>query len=148
MLLRRTLSLAALAAALITSVASADPPATGTLRVDVSSFKNKSGFLGCRLFAQSSGFPDGAGAANLKQPIAGTTASCTFENVAPGTYAVAVIHDENSNGRLDKSFFGVPTEGYGVSNNHTYGMSSPKWDESRFTVAAGESKTLNVSLRY
>lgn len=32
------------------------------------------------------------------------------------TYAVAVFHDENDNGKLDKNFLGIPKEGYGFSN--------------------------------
>jgi uncharacterized protein (DUF2141 family) len=74
--------------------------------------------------------------------------SCTFSNLEPGNYSVAAVHDENSNGKLDKNFVGVPSEGYGVSNNKTYALSSPKWDESIFTIAASESKTLQVKLRY
>jgi uncharacterized protein (DUF2141 family) len=34
-----------------------------------------------------------------------------------GTYAVQVMHDENDNGKLDSKFMGIPTEGYGFSNN-------------------------------
>ncbi|MFI9650852.1 DUF2141 domain-containing protein [Guyparkeria halopsychrophila] len=30
---------------------------------------------------------------------------------APGTYALAVIHDENMNGKLDTQWLGIPTEG-------------------------------------
>jgi uncharacterized protein (DUF2141 family) len=61
---------------------------------------------------------------------------------------VAVVHDENSNGKLDKNFVGVPSEGYGVSNNKTYALSAPKWEESVFTITASERKTLQVKLRY
>jgi uncharacterized protein (DUF2141 family) len=61
---------------------------------------------------------------------------------------VAVVHDENSNGKLDKNFVGVPSEGYGVSNNKTYALSAPKWDESIFALVPSESKTLQVKLRY
>jgi uncharacterized protein (DUF2141 family) len=134
------------ASTLAPNVGLADPP-TATVVANVSTFKNQKGFLGCRLFSTSNGFPDGVGR-DLRKAIVGTSVSCTFDAVAPGTYAIAVIHDENSNGKLDKNFFGVPSEGYGVSNNHTYGMSSPKWDESKFTIVAGETKTLTISLRY
>jgi uncharacterized protein (DUF2141 family) len=84
----------------------------------------------------------------VRAPIDGTQAACVFEGLAPGAYAVAVVHDENGNGRLDKNFVGIPSEGYGVSNNRTYAMASPKWDESRFTLALREAAVLRVSLRY
>jgi len=121
---------------------------TSTVLLEVSSFKNTRGNLNCRLFIKPSDFPDGEGILSVRVPIAGPNTSCTFSNVEPGTYAVAVVHDENSDGKLDKNFVGVPSEGYGVSNNKTYALSAPKWDESIFTIAPSESKTLQVKLRY
>jgi uncharacterized protein (DUF2141 family) len=121
---------------------------TSTVLLEVSSFKNTRGTLNCRLFTKASDFPDGEGILTVRTPIAGANTTCTFPNVEPGTYAVAVVHDENSNGKLDKNFVGVPSEGYGVSNNKTYALSAPKWDESVFTIAPSESKTLQVKLRY
>jgi len=84
----------------------------------------------------------------LRVPITGPNTNCSFLNVEPGTYAIAVVHDENGNGKLDKNFVGVPSEGYGVSNNKTYALSAPNWNESTFTLGANESKTLQVKLRY
>jgi len=40
-----------------------------------------------------------------------------FPGVAPGRYAVSVFHDENSNGKMDTNFIGIPREGVGASNN-------------------------------
>jgi len=39
--------------------------------------------------------------------------------VLPGLnqYAIAVYHDKNGNGRIDRNFIGVPTEDGGLSNN-------------------------------
>ncbi|MGZ3417128.1 MAG: DUF2141 domain-containing protein [Polyangiales bacterium] len=142
---RRALVLALAAASFAPATASAD--GDGTIKVSVSTFKNQKGFLGCRLFRVPEQFPDGTGAAQ-RMAIAGPSTTCTFEHVEPGTYAVTAIHDENGNGKLDRDFFGIPAEGYGVSNNHTYTMSAPRWDESKFTVEPGETKTLTVSLRY
>ncbi len=49
----------------------------------------------------------------------------TFKNLAPGKYAVRYFQDENLNGELDKNKLGIPTEGYGFSND-AYGMFGPK----------------------
>lgn len=119
-----------------------------SLRLEVSSFRNAKGTLNCRLFTEAPSFPDGEGARSVRAAIAGAQASCVFDDLSPGTYAVAVVHDENGNGRLDKNFLGIPTEGYGVSNNRTSAVSSPKWDESRFTIVAREPLVLRVNLRY
>ncbi len=63
-------------------------------------------------------------------------------------YAVVVLHDENDNRQCDRNRFGVPLEGDGVSNNHTYAMSAPTWQESKFVVEGGKDRTLAISLRY
>lgn len=119
-----------------------------TLGIEVSGLKNTRGTLNCRLFTKAADFPDGEGMLTVRVPIAGPNTSCSFSNIEPGTYAVAVVHDENNNGRIDKNFVGVPSEGYGVSNNKTYALSAPKWGESIFVLEPGESKTLKVKLRY
>ena len=119
-----------------------------TVLIEVSGFKNTRGTLNCRLFSKAADFPDDEGIVTLRVPITGPNTSCSFSNVEPGTYAIAVVHDENGNGKLDKNFVGVPSEGYGVSNNKTYALSAPKWNESTFTLGTNESKTLQVKLRY
>ena len=116
--------------------------------MEVSSFRNAKGTLNCRLFTEAASFPDGDGARTVRAAISGSQATCVFDDLPTGIYAVAVVHDENGNGRLDKNFLGLPTEGYGVSNNRTYAASSPKWDESRFNVSSREPVVLRVSLRY
>lgn len=131
-----------------TALAQARDDGATSLRLEVSSFRNAKGTLNCRLFTDEPSFPDGEGARTVRAVVAGAQASCVFDNLSPGTYAVAVVHDENGNGRLDKNFLGIPSEGYGVSNNRTYAASSPKWDESRFTIAAREPVVLLVTLRY
>jgi uncharacterized protein (DUF2141 family) len=118
------------------------------LRLDVGELRNTRGTLNCRLFAQPADFPDGEGSATVRASIVGKQVSCAFANLAPGTYAVAVVHDENGNGRLDRNLLGVPSEGYGVSNNRTYALSAPRWDEAKFTLAANDQTVLRVSLRY
>src|SRR5215510_7285307 len=40
-----------------------------------------------------------------------------INDVPYGDYGVAVFHDENSNGKMDKNVFGIPLEPYGFSNN-------------------------------
>lgn len=130
------------------SLAQAREDGAAQLRLEVSSFRSAKGTLNCRLFTEATSFPDGEGARTVRVVIAGTQSTCVFDDLPPGTYAVAVVHDENGNGRLDKNFLGIPTEGYGVSNNRTYAASSPKWEESRFAITTREPLVLRVNLRY
>ncbi len=143
--------------ATVTALAASSAPqkahagGNSTIVLEVSAFRNTKGFLGCQLYATAESFPDKwQTQVNLRKrvPVSGTTTSCTFPDVAPGTYAAAVIHDENSNGTLDKNFLGIPTEAYGISNNRTHALSKPTWEESKFAVNADATVTSKISLRY
>ncbi len=70
-------------------------------------------------------------------------ANFTF-NLPKGDYAVSVFHDLNGNEKLDKNFFGAPTEPYGFSRNHKPVMRAPKFEEVQITLAA--DRKLNISL--
>ena len=65
----------------------------------------------------------------------------------PGTYAAAVYHDENDNRRFDRSWTGLPREGFGVSNNPRPFLRAPTHAESAFEVGPGPS-IVKIDLRY
>ncbi|MGR4876030.1 DUF2141 domain-containing protein [Pseudoxanthomonas sp. LARHCG66] len=71
-------------------------------------------------------------------PPRGDTSTFVFKDLEPGTYAVMVTHDENGNGKLDSNMIGMPTEGYGFSNNPRV-MRKPTWDEARFDIGAQDA---------
>jgi uncharacterized protein (DUF2141 family) len=58
-----------------------------------------------------------------------------FENIPYGEYAVAVMHDENDNQKVDRNFFGMPTEEYGVTSNGVH-TPRPKFELSAFKLNA------------
>lgn len=56
-----------------------------------------------------------------------------FENeLSPGTYAASIIYDINSNDKLDKNIFGIPTEPFGFSNNPPIRRGPPTFDDASF----------------
>jgi uncharacterized protein (DUF2141 family) len=59
-----------------------------------------------------------------------------FEGIPSGIYAIALIHDENSNNKLDTSF-GMPKEGFGFSRNPPIHFGPPSFASAQFTVATG-----------
>jgi len=68
-----------------------------------------------------------------------------FADLPPGQYAVQVMHDENDNEKLDTNFIGIPSEGYGFSNNPSV-MRRARFDEARFEVGL-ENKAITIRLR-
>jgi uncharacterized protein (DUF2141 family) len=76
-----------------------------------------------------------------------SAASACFAVSRPGTYAVAVYHDENDNHHFDRSLIGLPVEGYGFSNNAPIFMAPPSFGAVRFAVPPGVTR-LSIALRY
>lgn len=70
-----------------------------------------------------------------------------FEKVPAGTYAVSIIHDKNENGELDSNFFGMPTEGFGFSNDAMGTFGPPDFAKASFVLGT-EPRNLAISLRY
>jgi uncharacterized protein (DUF2141 family) len=79
--------------------------------------------------------------------IRATRARCDFEDIPPGTYALAVIHDENMNGKLDSNRLGMPTEGYGFSNDAKAFLRAPSFSAASFPYD-GRSVNLTIGLNY
>jgi uncharacterized protein (DUF2141 family) len=78
----------------------------------------------------------------LKANIVNNEATFSVKNLAYGDYAAIIVHDQNSNGKIDHSF-GIPSEPLGFTNNWELGLFSgmPSFEKLKFTF----SKT-NISL--
>jgi uncharacterized protein (DUF2141 family) len=70
----------------------------------------------------------------------------SLDGLARGTWAIAVIHDENNNHRLD-TLAGIPREGFGFSNNPPIGFGAPRFAAARFTLG-GDAAQQQVVMRY
>lgn len=57
-----------------------------------------------------------------------------FDDLPTGDYAIALIHDENSNNKLDTAF-GIPLEGFGFSRNPVIRFGPPSFAAAEFPVA-------------
>jgi uncharacterized protein (DUF2141 family) len=117
-------------------------PARSTLSADVRALRSEKGRVGCALYASERGFPkdrDAAVETRWCDITSDKTASCQFDDVVAGTYAIACFHDENNNGKLDANLLGIPTEGVGVSNDAKGFMGPPKFKDAAFSYSATPS---------
>ncbi len=113
-----------------------------TITVTVDNVKNSNGNVMVALHSEDT-FLKGQGIQNLESDIKDGKITVTFKNVASGSYAIMVLHDENKNKRMDFEN-GMPLESYGMSNNPmSYGP--PQFSEAKFEVAA-ENLDLNIRL--
>lgn len=83
--------------------------------------------------------------AEQNTPIDGNgEAKLAFSNIKPGAYGISVIYDENADGKLDLNLIGIPTEGFGFSNDARASFGPPKWGKTRFKVTDGKT---SISIR-
>lgn len=71
----------------------------------------------------------------------------TFTDVAPGEYALVVMHDANSDGQFTMSPMGMPEEGWAFSNGDQPMMGPPTFDAHKITVPA-EGLTVTERMQY
>ena len=120
----------------------AEPAPTAALAIKVSSLRSNKGQVGCTLYGSEKGFPTDPSAALQRQwcPIAAGAATCAFDPIPAGVYAVACFHDENQNGKLDTGPFGIPKEGTVVSNYAKGFMGPPSFKDAKFSFAGVPSE--------
>lgn len=118
-----------------------------TLTVRIEGVRSTAGVVQLALFRTADGFPEDAAKAARTLTVKAAGTLVVTVDLEPGTWALAVLHDENENGRLDRGLFGVPKEGVGASN-HPRGLRGvPRFDDARFDVRAA-AVSMAVRLSY
>jgi uncharacterized protein (DUF2141 family) len=119
------------------TVRMADDHTLCEITVSVRGLRNSEGRVLALLFASENGFPGEVVRARARArtaALSGGRATIVFSDVPVGTYAAAVVHDENGNGKLDTNFLGIPDEGVGASNRARERPGPPRWGDAKFEV--------------
>lgn len=138
-----------LAAALLFAGALAPETAqTVTLDLQVTSLRSSRGLIHLCLTREARHFPDCGHDPNaIKRTVAvREAAAIRVGGIAPGRYAVSVIHDENGNGKLD-TVVGIPREGFGFSRNPRVRFGPPSFDAVRIDLRPGITRQ-QVRMQY
>ena len=120
----------------------------GEVEVQLQNLRNQNGVVRLCLSRNPAHFPNcdrDPQAVSRTVPARGAS-SVRFGALPAGTWALGVIHDEDSNGRLN-TFMGIPREGFGFSRNPRLRMGPPRYEDVRFPVAHGRT-TLVVRMTY
>jgi uncharacterized protein (DUF2141 family) len=123
---------------------------TQSLTIVVNGIQNKTGQICMGIYNQEKGFPDntsnlaGSACVNIK----GNILKHKFVGLKPGNYAVAIVDDQNGDRQLNKDFFGIPTEGFGISNNPTVSIQTgtPNFAKAKFLL--DKNTTINITVKY
>lgn len=117
-----------------------------TLTVNVTNIQSDSGTIRMALFEAGKGFPEEEHAIALRViNISERTGYAVFSDLPAGHYGIAVYHDENGNEKLDTNLLGLPTEGYGFSNNARAALGPPRFRAVSFQVnEPNSSQTITI----
>lgn len=130
---------------------SAQPAATASnghaLTVSIEGLRNQKGQILVCLTANQKAFPDcSKDAASVRMGVpAGEAGQFIIQAPRSGNYAIAVVHDENGNNKMDKAIF-LPKEGFGFSRNPTITTGPPRFSSASFAVNGPQRQS--IKMRY
>ena len=139
-------ALAALAVGAMVLGATPPPP---DVTVSITGMRSTKGVVRACMTGDAARFPKCAGdprSHRLVVPASGNL-KLTFKGVTPGRYAIALLHDENNNGKADRALMMMPTEGFGFSRDAKVRMGPPKFEDAAFDVA-GIPISHTIKMRY
>jgi uncharacterized protein (DUF2141 family) len=115
---------------------------TYTISVTVTNITSEDGQIGLALYDKDNFMR--APLQVLNGSIDSGESFAVFKNIAPGRYAIAAMHDKNSNNQMDFDSNGMPLEDYGMSNNiMTYGP--PEFEISAFNL---RDESLQMEIKF
>lgn len=111
-------------------------PQTYTLIVSVDGVNQQGGNIGILVFQNDKGWPEDRLVAfkDIHVPAHPGSVVITVPGLPPGNYAVSAGHDVNLNRKVDKNWFGKPTEQWGMSNNPHATVKAPPFSKAMFTL--------------
>ncbi len=122
--------------------------ATATLEINIYGLRSTKGNVLVCVTANPRFFPDcGKDPKSFKTSIpARDAANVSFTGISKGTYAVALVHDENANNKMDMAIF-LPKEGFGFSRNPVIVAGPPKFKAAAFAVDAA-AVSQRIKMKY
>lgn len=119
----------------------------GQLTIYIKNYSQVVGQMMISIYNQPEGFPGNVekAYAKYKIPVKGKEFKCVINDLPFGKYGVAVIHDENGDGKLETNFLGMPKEGLGTSNNPKIRFGPPKYNEAEFNFNQN-SQSITIEL--
>ncbi len=117
----------------------------GSVEIAITGLRSAKGLVQVCLTTVPAYFPDCTrDPAARHLAVAAARPVLRFDDLPAGSYAIALFHDENGNGRMDTRF-GLPTEGFGFSNNPRTYWGPPSFAAARFVVgSAAVAETVRI----
>ena len=121
-----------------------------SLTIEIDEFRNpKEGNILIAIFTDQLNFKNDISLKNWTVPKVKLIKGVFKETVKLplGEYGIAILDDEDINGKMSYSFFGIPKEGYGFSDFNHSGFKKPMFSDFKFSVS-DSTHIIRIKLRY
>ena len=116
-----------------------------SVTIDLQNIKGSKGMMQIAVFNKASSFPKAGGEYKLLQyKVSEGAKKFVINDLPDGDYAIAIHHDENSDGKMNTNMIGIPKEGYGFSKNFKPKFSAPKFSDCSVRIASDQKMTVNL----
>jgi uncharacterized protein (DUF2141 family) len=138
-----------IAIVLVLAIANAAAVWAADLTIAVNDVHSAAGSVFIAVYDSEAGFMKPA-LVKVSRKLKATKGQVKFviADLPAGKYAVASYHDENDNGKMDKNAYGVPTEGFGFSNDAQGSGGPPKFAQAAVDFDGKTDKSIAFSLNY
>ncbi len=140
---------ALLALATVGTALAAAPAQAGDVVITVTDIRSTNGVVRACMTTRADIFPKCIKDPNAYRVVvpAAQKLEIRFSGVKPGQYAIALLHDENDNGKADRAMGMMPKEGYGFSRDAPVNMAPPKFKDAVTTIGDSMNR-LTIKMRY
>jgi len=108
---------------------------TYNLDIEINGLKNTNGQLMISLSKGKEGFPHNNYYKQLYfTDFTSPNFNLTIKDIPNGNYAVSLLHDEDSNGKMTRNLIRIPKEGFAFSRNYKVVLRAPKYKEANFDI--------------
>ena len=120
-----------------------------TLLINFSNLRNNKGYIKAGIYLDNNSFQDELPTRiiSFKKEKAKNGKLKAEILINEGEYGIAVLDDENNNGKMDYKFF-IPQEGYGFSNYIHSTFQKPNFVQFKFTVRKMMINEVNIPMKY
>lgn len=124
-----------------------DVAPTNSVTITIENLKSTKGIVQIAVFNRSESFPKAGGEYKLSQfKLSTGKSSFTIKDLPDAEYAIAIHHDENSDGKMNTNMVGIPKEGYAFSRNFKPKFSAPVFSDCAIQIDSDQK--LNLKMIY
>ena len=120
----------------------------GEIRILVSNIEEKRGTIHYGVYNNPELFPDDSGKilGGFEEVSKVIKDGLLIDDLEESNYAIAIFHDKNSNDKFD-TFFSIPKEKFGFSNNARVFLGPPKFEDASIFVGQNSIVEIMIELK-